>query len=389
MNVVIAVVSSSTEISGVSRHALNLARCLLMRSEISTVHLVVAKWQYQSFSVAIQPNNTRLRIHRVNIGTSTISRNLWYYFKLPVLAAELQADTVHLAYPVPLRRRAYTCPVIVTLHDLYPYEIPGNFGYPKVVVNRLILRQCMNEADAITCVSDSTLRQLDIFWPKIALEKAVTIHNCVEPGPPMTTVSPLPEWNGEPFILCVAQHRRNKNILLALRVFHRLLCEGEIGQVAKLVIVGIHGPETENINRFIHVSGLTNNVILLQGISDAELRWCYGHCELLLAPSIVEGFGLPVVEAILNDCRVVCSDISAFREVGGAHCHYVQLQPFAEEAFVHAIRFARKDLNSRQSASNRFSAELIAKSYLQLYLDVRRRCSSSIGNRSKSNVSFY
>jgi glycosyltransferase involved in cell wall biosynthesis len=388
MNVVIAVVSSSNEISGVSRHALNLARCLLMRSEISTVHIVVAKWQYQSFSVAIQQDNTRLHIHKVNIGTSTISRNLWYYFQLPTLAAELQADTVHLAYPVPLRRGAYTCPVIVTLHDLYPYEIPANFGYPKVVFNRLILRQCLYAADAIACVSDSTSRQLDIYWPKIALEKAVTIHNCVESGPPMTTMSPLPDWNGEPFILCVAQHRRNKNILLALRVFHRLLLEGDIGQVAKLVIVGIRGPETGNINRFIHVAGLANNVILLQGISDAELQWCYGHCELLLAPSIVEGFGLPVAEAILNDCRVVCSDISAFREIGGTHCHYVQLQPFAEEDFVHAIRFVRKDLNSYPSTTNRFSAELIAKAYLQLYLNLRRRC-SSIDSCSKSNVFFY
>ena len=387
MNIVIALVSSATKLSGVSRHAANMARSLLMLPEISAVHLVLAKWQYQALSVALPQDDARLHIHEVDIGTSTVSRNLWYYSKLPTLVSKLGADVVHLAYPVPLRRSAYTCSVVVTLHDLYPYDIPANFGYPKVLFNRFILRQCLNAVDAIACVSESTLRQLDMYSPKTALEKAVTIHNCVEPGPQMTAIGPLPDWDGEPFILCVAQHRRNKNILLALRVFHRLLLDGEIGQMAKLVIVGIDGPETESINRFIHVAGLTRNVILLQGISDAQLQWCYGHCELLLAPSIIEGFGLPVAEAILNDCRVVCSDIPAFREVGGTHCHYVQLQPFAEEAFVRAIRFARKNLESYPPATNRFSAELIAKSYLQLYLSLRKRY-SPIGNCSNSNAFF-
>jgi glycosyltransferase involved in cell wall biosynthesis len=256
-----------------------------------------------------------------------------------------------------------------------------------VVFNRLILRQCLNTADAVACVSDSTLRQLDMFSPKIALEKAVTIYNCVEPSLHAAALSPLPEWDGGPFILCVAQHRRNKNILLALRVFHRLLLDGEMGQMAKLVIVGIQGPETESINRFIHVAGLASNVVLISGITDAELQWCYRHCELLLAPSIVEGFGLPVAEAIQNDCRVVCSDISAFREVGGSHCHYVQLQPFAEEAFVHAIRFTRKDIKSYPQAANRFSAEIIAKSYLQLYLNLRKR-RSFLDSRTNTNGCF-
>lgn len=387
LNIVIALVASSTELSGVSRHAANMARSLLTRPEISTVHVVLAKWQYQSFSEVLTQEDARLHIHKIRIGPSTVSRNLWYYFKFPELAAKLGADVVHLAYPVPLQRRAYACPVVVSLHDLYPYDIPANFGYPKVLFNRLILQQCLKAVDAIACVSDSTLRQLDMRSPKTALEKAVTIHNCVEPGPPMTAISPLPDWDNEPLVLCVAQHRRNKNILLALRVFYRLLLEGEISQVTRLVIVGIQGPETESIKRFIHVAGLTRNVLLVQGISDAELQWCYRHCELLLAPSIVEGFGLPVAEAILNDCRVVCSDISAFREVGGNYCHYVQLQPFAEEAFVRAIRFARKNRKPDPPVTNRFSAENIAKSYLQLYLGLHKR-GSSISHRDDTNAFF-
>ena len=56
-----------------------------------------------------------------------------------------------------------------------------------------------------------------------------------------------------------------------------------------------------------------------------ELQWCYRKCELLLAPSSIEGFGLPVAEALLAGCRIVCSDILAFRELEGKNCHYVPL----------------------------------------------------------------
>jgi glycosyltransferase involved in cell wall biosynthesis len=385
MKIVIAVVSSSTHLSGVSRHAANLVRCLLTRAEVTAVHLIVAQWQYSSLCGALPQDDPRLQIHSVTISASALSRNRWYYSELPVLAKQLKADIVHLAYPVPLNRRAFHCPLVVTLHDLYPYNIPANFGFPKVLFNRLILQGCLRSVDAIACVSESTLRQLDIYAPRLELQKAVTIYNCVEPGPPMATHSPIPDWKGQPFILCVAQHRRNKNILLALQIFHRLLHSGEIHPSGLLVVIGIEGPETARIHRFIHSAGLIRHVVLLHGVSDAELQWCYGHCELLLAPSIIEGFGLPIVEAILRDCRVVCSDIPAFREVGGSYCHYAQLHPSAEDAFVHAIKCVRKSNHFRAPTMDRFSSLRIGEAYLRLYIRLGNGCSAS-GNCSHRHL---
>jgi glycosyltransferase involved in cell wall biosynthesis len=257
--------------------------------------------------------------------------------------------------------------VVVTLHDLYPYDIPANFGYPKVLINRLILQQCLRAADAIACVSDSTLHRLELYAPDTVLIKAVTIHNCVSPGRPMAEVSPLPGWQGEPFLLCVAQHRRNKNVLLAMQVFQQLLESGDLPHTACLLIVGAEGPETPTIERFIHDSGLAGNIILLIGISDSELEWCYGHCELLLAPSAIEGFGLPVVEAMLHHCRVVCSDISAFREVGGSYCQYVSLHGDPIPAFVAATRDALSSHRFRVAATDNYSAARISKAYMSLY----------------------
>jgi len=183
----------------------------------------------------------------------------------------------------------------------------------------------------------------------------------------MALDGPLPDWDGSPFLLCVAQHRRNKNVVFAMRVFQRLLLQAIVDPKAKLVVVGIDGPETPLIHQFIQETGLSSQIVLLRGISDAQLQWCYGHCQLLLAPSIVEGFGLPIVEAMLHGCRVVCSDILVFREVGEDYCHYASLAPPAEEAFVNAAREALQAPPVRATGIERFSGKRIGEEYLELY----------------------
>jgi glycosyltransferase involved in cell wall biosynthesis len=238
--------------------------------------------------------------------------------------------------------------------------------------NRMFLQQCLRAADAIACVSESTLRRLDMYVPRYVMQKALTVYNCVDPGPAMSTKGPLRRWKGEPFVLCVAQHRRNKNIVFAMKVFRRLLLDGHISPYTRLVVVGIEGPETADIRAFIRDNDLNRHVILLQGIDDADLAWCYGRCEFLLAPSIVEGFGLPIVEAMLHHCRIICSDIAAFREVGGSYCYYASLEPAGEDAFVKAILSALGNVKFRESSVERFSSARIAEAYIEIYTDLRQ-----------------
>jgi len=366
MKVVIALASSSGQLSGVPRHAINLARCLLTRDEIGAVHLVAAPWQMGFVEDAVACGDKRLHLHAASIGNSTLSRNLWFYSQLPKLATELDAGIVHLAYPVPVRQRAFQCPTVVTLHDLYPYDIPENFGFPKVVFNRAVLRQCLRSVDAIACVSQGTLSRLQSLDPQLA-QKATVIYNSVAPHALSAAESARPEWSRGPFLLCVAQHRRNKNILLALKVFERLLRTRRVPAGMRLVIVGIDGPETSAIKKFINGSGLVGCVLLLKGISDAQLQWCYSNCSLVLAPSAIEGFGLPVAEALLAGCRVVCSDIPAFRELTCSHCTFVPLGAREVELFTDAVCTTLRQPPPEPVALPQLSAPVIAEAYMRLY----------------------
>jgi glycosyltransferase involved in cell wall biosynthesis len=367
VKIMVTAASFSSEISGIQRHAFNLVRCLLRRSEISRVDLVVAPWQTKLARTAGIDRDARLKTYVADMDKGSLSRNSWYYRKLPLLVARLEPDLVHLSYPVPIDAGSFSCPTVLTLHDLYPYEIPQNFRFPQVIVNRLILKQCLKNVDAIACVSDTTMASLRQYVPYSTQEKAVRIYNCVEPEPQRVVRSPIPGWLGEPFLLSVAQHRRNKNIVLLIQAFHRLLRASSILPAMKLVVVGIEGPETQRIRQVISDLGLGASVFLLQGLSEPELQWCYARCGVLVVPSKAEGFGLPVAEALLVGCRVVCSDIAALREIGGTHCHYIALGTDEEEVLATAILRALDEPPKEPVSLPHLSAEVLARQYLDFY----------------------
>ncbi len=261
------------------------------------------------------------------------------------------------------------CPLVVSLHDLFHYDEPYNFGFPIVFFNRVFLQQCLKEVDCVACVSEATLSRLKMRFPRIAHRKAVVVYNCVtiDADEPISSM-----YEQADFLLIVAQHRANKNISLALVVFEELLQSKKIDKQALLLLVGNHGPSTGTIKSIIKRRSLGKNVKLIDGVSDGELKWLYANCELLLAPSLTEGFGLPVVEALLCGCRVVCSDIPAFREIGGNVCHYFDLHAESgSSAMVAAICNALATAPRPAERLDRFSLENVAREYMALYVQLR------------------
>jgi glycosyltransferase involved in cell wall biosynthesis len=366
MNLLITAISSATGPSGICRHAYNLACCATGRGEVLQITLALGKWQESYFRNSFDLNAIRANIVSVDIPNDAFARNIWYLRELPRLADKVAADIVHLSFPAPIRRRAIRCPVVVSLHDLYPYDEPNNFGFPKVFFNRVFLQQCLGEVDCIACVSEITLSTLKARFPRFAHRKSVVIHNAVTIG---CNEPILPATKRYKFALIVAQHRANKNISLALEAFDDLLQEKRIDKQASLLLVGNRGPETAAIRSLIEQRSLGASVELMEGVSDGELRWLYTNCEFLMAPSSTEGFGLPVAEGLFCGSRVVCSDIPAFREVGGDACHYFDLHAKSSSAaMVEAVCNALAEPARPAKRLERFLLENIAREYAAIYV---------------------
>jgi glycosyltransferase involved in cell wall biosynthesis len=368
MHVLVSAVSSSKHPTGICRHAANLARCLAARDEVSRVTLLVGDWQVTYFKSAFRLKNPRLEIVPINVANRSFERNLWYWRGLPKQVEAHGPDIVHLSFPIPFVRSRFPCPVVSSLHDLYPYDIPSTFGFPRVVFNRLFLRQCCRNSDLIVCVSEFTLSRLRALMPRVAAAKAIRVYQCVQIDPTKTNTPLLPEVLGRPFLLAVAQHRRNKNLGLLLLAFANLCRRNEPDSELCLVVVGSDGPETGRLQYLIRRLSLQGHIVLKASVTDSELLWLYENCILFIAPSSIEGFGLPVVEALQCGSRVLCSDIPAFREVGGAACHYFHLESESPAiALADAAHIAMQGPARKPERFDRFSARVIAAQYVAAY----------------------
>src|SRR6185437_14686341 len=142
MNVAIAAMSAPAHMNGVSRHAANLARALLTATEISEVHFIAGAWQKEMFRSALGVCDSRLHTHWIPLRDANLSRLFWYYRELPCIAAQLEADIVHFTFPSPIPPASYACPTVLSLHDLYPFDIPRNFGRLKSALARHTVVQC-------------------------------------------------------------------------------------------------------------------------------------------------------------------------------------------------------------------------------------------------------
>lgn len=122
---------------------------------------------------------------------------------------------------------------------------------------------------------------------------------------------------GVPIFLCVGTIEPRKNLFTLLEGFDHYLAAGGAGQ---LILIGRKGWLCDDF-----LTALTGHreydrrLHWFDDVDDANLEWAYGHASAVIFPSIVEGFGLPIVEALGRGTPVIASDIEVFREIAGDH----------------------------------------------------------------------
>ena len=370
MHVLISVLHRPIKPTGVCRHAANLARCLVDLETIGRVSLVIGAWQLAYYQQAFDLKSDQISLIVIDLKNTAIARNFWYVFGLPRLARRVNADIVHLSFPLPFIRALFPCPVVATLHDFYPYEKPENFGYPQVLFNQFFLKQCIHQSNGLTCVSEQTLKALKQFFPKVEkIKSANVIYNYVD----FTDIQPqspaIEGLKNQPqFLLSIAQHRKNKNLDLLIHADHNLLNHQVLPDDAQLLLVGANGPETERLLQLIQDLSLHQQVILTSTLTDQELSWLYQQAMVLVVPSSVEGFCFPAVEANYFSCPVVCSDLPIFRELALSHCTYFSLCGNPVENLAAAIQQAISTPYSKKNNPDlRFSKSSAASQYLDFY----------------------
>ena len=142
------------------------------------------------------------------------------------------------------------------------------------------------------------------------------------------------------YILNVGSIEARKNVLLAVQALPLLPDD------MALVIVGRHTPYTDQVLKYIQEHHLEQRVRILHGVPDDHLPVLYAMAESFVYPSVYEGFGIPIIEAISCGLPVVACSGSCLEEAGGPDSLYVQ--PDDVEAMADAIRQTLVGAEGRQ-----------------------------------------
>ncbi len=256
----------------------------------------------------------------------------------------------HLHRPVQLGHtlRRTGAAFVPMVHDLIPLEFP-EYGRPgEADRHRRRITAVAAMADAVIVNSAATGKALSHYLPP-----GLPVHIA-----PLGVANPTPgsaEVMDRPYFLCLGTIEPRKNHLLLLQLWRQLI--GRLGTLApRLVIVGRRGWENENVLDLLdRCPTLAGHVHELGTVPDSRLAALMRGATALLMPSFAEGFGLPVAEALNHGTPVVCSDLPALREAGGAVPEYLDpLDSFAWGAAV--VDYASPGSRRRAAQLRRLSS---------------------------------
>ncbi|MGI9284255.1 MAG: glycosyltransferase family 4 protein [Pseudomonadales bacterium] len=307
MRIALDVRPLSTPIAGIGRYTGELLK-RLTRDESND-------WFAYSCSTIPEPfknkKNLVVREGQCSAGLGTLFAQLIF----PVWAFRDQIDVFwsprhHL--PLLLSRN---CKTVVTIHDLVWKCCPETMTLPRRWVEQLLMPPSLKKADLIVTVSRSTAQDL---ISECAIDRSKL--KIVTPGtvaPDLNSKSIFDEdiTREQPYILFVGTLEPRKNLLRVLRAFSELIKKGVKSH--RLVIAGAKGWGKIQVGEYMVKLGIVDYVELIGRVDDECLFGLYKGADFLLMPSLYEGFGLPLVEAMAFGLPVISSNVSSMPEVVG------------------------------------------------------------------------
>ena len=299
---------------------------------------------------------------------------------LPLLARYYGLDLLHsLGNYGPLRPLAWS---VVTVHDLIPFlnhpSDPERRVRLRAKTLNFLMEQSLRRAHGVSVDSDFTRRQLVARYPFVAAKIRVIYCGLPRRETPSESESHsvLARYAvRRPYLLSVGLYFPHKNIERLIQAFARLKYGAGIPH--QLVLVGEPGANRANLHAAVAQAAVKDFVVFTGFVSDVEVAAFYSAADLFVFPSTMEGFGLPLLEAMASRTPVVCSNAGPLPEVAGDAA--LLFDPLDVEDIARAIKQGLQDpsLRARLVACGLKRVELFsfrraAEATLELYNEVLR-----------------
>ena len=276
----------------------------------------------------------------------------WCKLKLPKESQLAPVDVTHstnLAGP-----RMRKSKLAVTVHDCSFLRQPGWHKSGNVEFSTRALKAAVKRADLLIAPSRFTAQELEEFYPQArgrVRVAAEAVHDSFSAGPPdedPEVIRAKYELT-RPFFLFVGTLEPRKNLLRLIHAFHLMLEQGQRG--FDLVLAGGEGWKSGGIINAIHDPVGYGHVRWLGYVPGEDLAPLYRAAYGVVYPSLYEGFGLPVLEAMSCGAPVITSRVASLTEVGGPAVLYVE--PKEEESMISQVTRLIEDMELRDELAQK------------------------------------
>lgn len=237
-------------------------------------------------------------------------RSVWMQFLLPLLLRKLRPDLVH--YTNYLAPALPTGPYVVSIHDMSLTRTPEHHTFRKRLLTASLVPRVARGARLVLTPSLSTRRDVirDLHLPE---DRVITIpYAAAEMFRPAVS-RPMFRGLDSPYFLFVGTIEPRKNLVRLLDAFARFAA---ITPGVSLVLAGQRGWKCDEIYARARRPDVADRVIILDYVDEASLPALYSHALACLYPSLYEGFGFPVVEAMSCGTPVLTSTTTSLAEIG-------------------------------------------------------------------------
>lgn len=297
--------------------------------------------------------------------------SVWRTYGLASAVKKEGADIFHgLSNELPAGLKI---PSVVTIHDVAFRTFPDMYHLPDRIIYDRKWRHACKRADRIIAISESTKQDIIRFYGvdpdriDVVYQPVNAIYYTADKG---VCPTGLAQYVTSPYMLYVGSINSRKNLLGIVKAIELLPKEIQI----PLIVIGNGREYKQKVLDYIAEHKLEDRIIFSPDKVGTEgLRYLYSNAHMLVYPSFYEGFGLPVVEALLSNCPVVTSNVSSLPEAAGPDSLLVD--PGSVQDIADKMKMLLTDDALRQSiaekgyryATDNFSPKVLADRLMEVY----------------------
>ncbi len=311
-------------------------------------------------------------VHSIMLQPAISPFSLRQQWAIPKQLKQQHATVYHSPYY--LMPYGVNVPTIVTIYDLIPQLFPETASLQARLLFRMTTRLALRSASHIIVISKATRRDLLAAYT-IRPEKITAVPLAPDPHfqpQPEAKINAMRQKHSLPqkYVLYFGSNKLHKNLVRLLEAWKIII--DQMANPIQLIIAGAWDSRYSQPLQKVAELGMENAVQFLGPIAEKDLPALYSGATLFVFPSLYEGFGLPVAEAMACGTAVACANSSSLPEIGGEAVHYFDPMDVREMVGVIGryleneplrLELAQKGIKQAQ----KFSWQKAAESTLQIY----------------------